>query len=247
MANKLFALASVSALAGLVVATSASGCSSTEVITQPIEAGAREATAPNGDAEEPPVSTCMVDQPLDATTVPYEPAAVHPGACPLQIIKVLEDLVASKPDGVPFSDVKTAIQNYDTTNKTSCAPCVFAADGDHWSPIVEKGGSIIVNTGGCMEVVSGKQACGQAWQQFDTCTNYGCKDCTTDAEKSDCYKAVGAKGGPCESATAAVTSACGASLLDYVDTCYPDGELTIAGPIKKQCIEGTGSPDAGPG
>src|SRR5262249_10767901 len=154
-----------------------------------------------------------------------------------------------------FADVKKAIQAYDPTFGPTCAACVFATAEQtpgHWAPVVEDGDKIIVNVGGCMEVVSGKVDCGKAWQQFDTCTEYGCMNCKTDAEKQDCYGVVGGSGGPCEAATAAVKSACGANLVDYVDACSPNGELTIAGPIKKQCIEGTtdgGNPptDAPPG
>jgi hypothetical protein len=238
MVNKLFALASVSALSGVVVAASASGCSSTQVITEQVDSG-HDARAAIGDNEEPVAPQCMVDQVLDATSVPYLPARVEPGSCTLQVIKTLEDLVANKPDGLPFSDVKKAIQGYDPTYGPKCAACVFAAATDHWAPIVEDGSNVIVNTGGCMEVVSGNTACGKAWQQFDTCTNYGCQNCSSDADKQNCYGAVGAPGGPCEAATTAVKSACGSNLVNYVNTCYPDGELTIAGPIKKQCIEGT--------
>jgi hypothetical protein len=240
MGNKLFALASVSALSGLVAATSASGCSSTEVITQSGDGGRDARNDRLGDQEEPLADTCMADQLLDHTTVGYKAAAVNPGKCTLGAIKVLEDLVKSKPGGVPFGDVKKALEGHDAT----CAKCVFAEETDKWAPIVEKAGKVIVNVGGCIEVVSGKTACGKAWQQFDTCTNFGCKDCTTDAEQTECFKSVGAKGGPCEAATRDLQAACGTDLLDYVDTCYPDGELTIAGPIKKQCIEGTVS-DAG--
>src|SRR5262245_6855270 len=137
MVNKFFALASLMALTGVVVAAASTtaGCSSTEVINVPFDGRAPDATTDRrsiGDNEEPEVLTCMVQGKLDATTVEYKPALVKPGACSAVETKLIEDLVAAKPDGVAFSDVKTALQQKNPT----CAACVFAEETDHWAPIV---------------------------------------------------------------------------------------------------------------
>jgi hypothetical protein len=243
MVNKFFALASLTALTGVVVAAASTtaGCSSTEVINVPFDSGVRDATVDRklGDNEEPPVLTCMVAGKLDATTVDYKPARVIPGACTEASIKTIEDLVASKPDGVPFSDVKTALQQQSAT----CAACVFAEETDHWAPVVEKSGKVFMNLGGCIEIVSGNVNCGKAWHQFDTCTNFGCQDCTSDSDLNQCYSDIIAAGAPCADAADNLRTVCGSGLRDYLNACYPDNQLTIVGPIRYQCING--NPDGG--
>jgi hypothetical protein len=184
----------------------------------------------SGDAGAP--LTCPASQTLDATTVPYLPPAVTAGACKESDITFLDGVVSGGTGGIQYGQVKTALQAHSAT----CAACVFAAATTKWAPIVEDGTNFTVNTGGCMEIVSGSTDCGKRWQQFDACTNYGCSACTTDKAKTDCYDVIATPTGACAAASTAVHSACGANLLDYVDTCFPSSDLTIAGPIRKQCI-----------
>ena len=76
MVKKLFALASVSALAGLVSAVSAAGCSSETVQTQaPTDAGGAtdakksdaKTTTPGDDEEDVEPESCLDTTPIDAT------------------------------------------------------------------------------------------------------------------------------------------------------------------------------------
>ena len=97
MIKKIFALASVTALTGLVAAVSASGCSSTTSVAdeggttvseaggdarKPIEAGPEEEAGP---------SSCPTTDPIDATTAPWKSPQVLPGSC---TEKMITDLVA---------------------------------------------------------------------------------------------------------------------------------------------------------
>ena len=44
--------------------------------------------------------------------------------------------------------------------------------------------------------------------------------------------------GACEAAWRTVEEACGPNFRAYVDACYPVGQLSLIGPIKRQCIGG---------
>jgi hypothetical protein len=249
MSKKLFALASVSALGGLVSATSSSGCSSTEVITVQSDA-ARDVVSDRriGDQEEPDIDTCMLGagretEQLDHTEVAYKSPAVTAGACSEQAIKDIETFIGTQPS-VLFADLKAELVK---KAGDACAKCVFAAETDKWAPIVEdaSGKVIDVNLGGCIELVSGSAACGKAYQQFDTCTTFGCSECTVTAEKAQCQKDIVSPGGPCEAAGDDLIGACTNKIVDYVGECYPAGSLLIAGPIRKQCITGSTIVDGG--
>jgi hypothetical protein len=251
MVNKWFALASVSALSALVAAAATTaGCSSTEVQNVPFDAGHDSALADRhiGDNEEPPVVTCMVQTILDATQLPYKPAAVQKGACTEHAIGTINDFVAANPNGASFTDVKKEIA---AKESQACADCVLALDDDTkttWAPFVlNADGTAISNTGGCFEVLSGSTACGKTWFQLDKCQNTACKACTTAADQDACFGDSIAAGAACGNAADAVRSACGSNLATYIKTCYPDSaKLDNEGSIRAQCITGgSGVVDSG--
>ncbi len=237
MVKKLYALASVTALGGLVAAVSASGCSSTEIITQPGDSGVGDAKRdvtqlPPEDAA--PAETCLEPKEIDATTVPYKPPAIKLNVCDTAALKVIDDLIAAKPKAT-FADLKQAL----TDHSAPCANCVFGPDGDTWPVIVENGDKIVaLNLGGCVGIVSGKEACGKAYQQWDLCLDSACQTCP-DAEKSDCSQGAQGPGKACGKASTALEEACGSNVNTFIQTCFKQGELTIKGPITQQCIGGS--------
>lgn len=208
MMKKMFALASVTALTGLVAAVAASGCSSTTSVsgdeggTSVSEAGT-DAKKPIEAGEEPDTgpATCPTTDPIDATTAPWKPPAVAQGSC---TEKMIVDLVAfvDANKSTPYADLKKQITD------PTCAACLFVKDGDKWGAFVEKAdGSFLRNNfGGCVAVTSGKEACGKAFSQFDDCLNVACQDCADDAATSKCQTAAGK--GACKDGAAAFVKEC---------------------------------------
>lgn len=208
MFKKVFALASVTALTGLVASVAASGCSSTTSVSgdeagtvteagtdarKPVEAGPEEEAGP---------STCPTTDPIDATTAPWNPPQALPGSC---TEKMITDLVAfvDANKSTPYADLKKQITD------PTCAACLFVKDGPKWGAFVEKAdGSFLRNNfGGCVAVTSGKEACGKAFSQFDDCLSVACQDCADDAATTKCNTAAGK--GACKDAAAAFVTECG--------------------------------------
>jgi hypothetical protein len=247
MVKKLFAVASVTALTGLVSTATVAGCSSDPEVRDTPSDGGQDATPDGNPPPVPPVDsgpeppgTCMVSDPIDATKGPYKSPRIKEGACDTGAVKLIEDLVASNKDAT-LDELKVALADY----STECAACVFAEEGDTWAPVVESGGKIVLlNSGGCIEIVSGKADCGRTSQQWINCIDVACSECPAE-EKEECDRDAQQVGGPCREARAAVAAACGSNNIEgYLDTCFNDGEITILGAVRTQCI-GTGVKDAG--
>ncbi len=247
MVKKAFAIASVTALTGMVVAIAAAGCTSNDEVT-PVEDGGSQpdvrkppppdADDDDGDGDGGDVK-CFDEKPLDVSGERYQPPRIQPGACTENVLAVIDDL-AAKPNAT-FDELKAAIVAQEST---VCAECVFGEDGDTWAPIVEKEGRIIaVNGGGCVDLVSEKADCGKAYYHWDLCLDVTCSKCTGSEAKS-CFQE--AQSTACKGASEALVAACGgteAEVNKHLSACFKAGEVTVKGPIREQCIKG-GEKDA---
>jgi hypothetical protein len=220
MIKKMFALASVTALTGLVAAVAASGCSSTTTETSN-EAGpvvsneAGDAKKPVPEAGEEPDAdmtggTCPTTDPIDATTAPWKAPTPPKVACTEKQIADLVAYVEANPK-TDYAKLKA------TVTDTTCAKCLFVPDTTNWGPFVEKAdGSFERNNfGGCVAAASGKESCGKAFSQFDDCLAVACQDCADDTATQKCNTA--AAKGACKTAASSFATECGNA--DAVDTC----------------------------
>jgi hypothetical protein len=208
MFKKMFALASITALTGLVASVAASGCSSTTSVneeggtTAVSEAGDAKKVVEAGPEEEAGPITCPTTDPIDATTAAWKPPQALPGSC---TEKMITDLVAfvDANKKTPYADLKKQVTD------ATCAKCLFVPDGDKWGVFVEKADGTFLrnNFGGCVAVESGKEACGKAFSQFDDCLSVACQDCADDAATTKCNTAAGK--GACKDAAAAFVKECG--------------------------------------
>jgi len=246
MLKRIFALASVSALTGLVSAVAAAGCSSDEPAAKsPLEAGSPnqngEGGANNGPTDgggggddEP---ACMEQDAIDETKFPYATAKKQANAC---TNKELEDLAqffiekAQNTEDISIGDWSKVVSE-------GCAKCVFSdGTGAEWSPILVKGDKLDnVNRGGCIEIASGKRSCGQAYQRVAECRLAACVDtCKTAEGFTECLQDVeGIFTGPCKSAYDTMQKECGQDLPNYEAACRGTN-FTFEGPIRVQCING---------
>ena len=242
MVNKLFALASVTALAGLVSAVGVAGCSET-VVESPAttdsgtdggktKGDAGPVTDDDDDTEEP---LCYSEDPVTGLSeVKYSPANVAAGACKTTVEKTINEFIDNNQQ-VSWDDLKAEVS---TKEGASCSACVFSKDSDaKWAPIVQAdNGGAGLNVGGCVELASGKEACGRAVYVWNLCLDAVCDKCTDDADKKDCYQ--GAQGTSCKEASDALGTECGNNVNSYLTAC---NDLFKA--IKAQCIGDGG--DAG--
>jgi hypothetical protein len=209
MIRKLFALASVSALAGLVSAMGAAGCAETTVQPGPSDdAGTdaktkADARAPVGDDEEPVVEQCYKDDAIDVSTYPYKPARVQAGSCTPAVFDVIKDVLEAGGGSASLSEVRDAIA---TKESATCVECVFAEDDDTWAPFVTSGETTVHNIGGCFEMLSGKASCGKAVQQWNKCLGKACEKCE-GAEGKECTQAVQTTA--CKDSTDNILKECG--------------------------------------
>ncbi len=175
--------------------------------------------------------------PIDATQFPYNKAkAKAPGAC------TAADLAAfSAYYKAHSADTGVDATAWGTSVSAACSSCIFtdasvnpSAD---WGPVVVTDGQLkTVNTGGCVELVSGKPDCGRAYQQYGDCTLEACLEkCTTQSDFAACRQDAAVLTGACKGAIDAVTSACGASVASYETACRGT-TYTFEGPIKVACI-----------
>ena len=223
MVKKLFALASVTALTGLMAAVAASGCSSSTPgdATPVTEAGPDAKTpTPKADAEPEPVvdsgpSNCPTTDKVDTSTVKFKtpnPSAV--GAC------VDADFIAME------KAVKGGAQSFDkiiaiTGVSAGCQACAYPAATTTWGPIVRGAtpADDATNPGGCLAITSGNDACGKAYAELDACRNEVCTDCA-DTDRSKCFTAsTKTKTSPCTPQVTALQTACGAAFTPAATAC----------------------------
>jgi hypothetical protein len=240
--KKLFALASVSALAGLMTTVAAAGCSSTETVTTTTDAGpdadASRREVSVGDDEEDPGVECPKNIPITEADldkeIGFKPATKTPGACPQGDITQLE---------ANFKD--TNIKSYfdlGTGLSADCKACVFSKDTDaNWQPIVgtaaNNGETGFINFGACFGAIEG-EACGKALQYEQFCYNIACNECaTTQTERQKCIGNAGDTGGMCEEFGKSTGTAC-PKLQDTAPQCN-----SVFDAVKTLC--GEESADAG--
>ncbi len=258
MMNKLFALASVSALAGLVSAVGVTGCSETTVASSPTDAGANTDVKDAGSQPDPEdddvIESCVSTESVDATQFPYKEAINAPGACTSDEAAKISAFFKADPSG------NVLVSDWSNEVSETCAACVFSAeDAEKWGPILVKDDRIAnVNQGGCIELLSGKPACGEAYQQVSSCVVVACLPpalggtgtCQTQEELDDCVRDTHAiVTGPCKEAYDKMDQECGSKLGEWQSSCKGSNYYTFEGPIKVQCIiGGTGTKaDAGDG
>ena len=247
--KKLFALASVSAIAGLMTTVTASGCSSTTTETSSSsssgstgDASTKDASTKDrtvvGDQEEDEVGDCPQDVPLTEADldkeIGWKEAKKTPGACSATDLTQLE---------ANFKD--TGIKTYFDLGKQlsdECFACVFAKDTDaNWGPIVgtaeNNGETGFVNFGACFGAVE-DPACGKALQYEQFCYNIACNECTTTStERQKCVEKAGSSG-MCTEFGDATAKACPNiqtsakqcnSIIDAAKTLCGSGVATDAG------------------
>lgn len=241
MVKKLFALASVSALAGLMAATGVAGCSTTE------EAPGGETTKDAGkdtgkktetdaatgddDDDDDVVKQCWKDDEVDTTEIPYKPPTINNEACGDDVMTQLKAYFKTEPNAT-LEQIQTFLKD---TYSEDCAACVIGDDsGDTWAPIVIVDDQSIINKGGCVSIVSGKEECGEAYHKWYECITASCSKCEegSDAEAA-CYDAISDTA--CKPAAEAIQTECGKSASTYISACGKGGELLITGPVEKQC------------
>jgi hypothetical protein len=264
--KKLFALASFTAITGIMVATTAAGCSSSSSsTTTPTDGGKSDAKPPppppppvvgdDGGGDDGGKSGCPPTTPIDAASLPWEdPAAPNLNQCTEANIKAMADAIKAgsvKTD----DDLKAAIGGAAGT----CSKCVFTdATKAPWGPLPEvndpKAGNqaVTVNVGGCYALGLKNNACGKALQNLEDCKFTACFDdaCPanpTSTQLQNCFTA--AEKGACKAIAASIQTACAGiqqAQLDAVAAdCEPDSrpdgsktEYTFEGPVRVQCITG---------
>jgi hypothetical protein len=252
MIRKLFALAGVSALGGLVSTAGSAGCSG-DPVSQALtpDSGTRTATeepksptkAPDGGTkkdDEKESKTCLTTEKVDATKIPYATVGTQPGACtPDEGAELLRYLNAQLANGADFTQADWAGSVSD-----KCAKCVFTEkDAPKWGVIInEKDAFYGYNFGGCIEMLTGSETCGRAVQQAMMCAEDACAKCSTEQELNACLADSELVERPCKDAVAKVESDCGRTIGQHLKTCNGDGIATL---IEFQCINGGTSGDAG--
>ncbi len=246
MVKRIFALASVSALTGLVSAVAAAGCSSDEPKAQaPLEAGSPNQNGDGGvgndredGGDEGDEQACMERDAIDATKFPYATAKKAPNACTAKELDELGKFFTDKAQNT--EDI--SINDWAKSVSDTCAKCVFSeTTAAEWSPILVKGDKLEnVNRGGCIEIASGKRSCGEAYQRVAECRLAACVDtCKTAEGFTECLQDVeGIFLGPCKAAYETMQKECGDNLQNYEAACRGNS-YTFEGPVRVQCVNGS--------
>jgi hypothetical protein len=244
--KKLFALASVTALTGLMAAVAASGCSSTTVAagsdpnTATPEAGGKtDAKKPDaGDvpAEDSAPGACGGTLAVDPTVLTWKSPTKTVGACSAADLDALVTYVENN-SSAQYSAWKGSV------TKKACSACIFGLESaTAWAPLLEdaKGQLVGLNVGGCIAIASGNDKCGKAYQNWFDCGFEACTDCPSgdSAALSKCRSASNKAGGGCKSYFDAVTTVCTDAVVSDAETACTGAKYVFEGPIKAQCIDG---------
>jgi hypothetical protein len=221
MVKKLFALASISALTGLLAtAGAAAGCSSTtsggesDASTSPDTSKATPKDSGIVDDGAVAPTTCPTTTPLTAADIEAQLKWVPPHAVQSVCGQAnLDDLKAainaSGTGGTKFTDIKAALGKGD--GGAGCVACAFSKDtAPNWQPYVETTTGTISNRfASCLAQVE-SAACGKAFFQFDICIKVVCNDtdCADATAVTACQKKAVAVGGACNDLGKAYVAAC---------------------------------------
>jgi hypothetical protein len=242
MVKKLFALASVTALTGLIAAVAASGCSSTDVINDTPDGTGGDTGKPDTgkpkeagpDPDEPATTgTCPSTDPITAADIEKQlnwlpPTAVQ-SVCTQTNIDDLKALFKSAPaTGVAFTDINAKLG-------ATCAACAFSTDKNttNWGIFAQYDGKSAVQneSGACFAVIK-DPACGKARFEWETCLDIACpeSDCGADKRQA-CFPKAYKVGGACKAITDAYVAACPdeQGLIDACGTTFKSLAVTCAG------------------
>jgi len=257
--RKLFMVASIASVAGVLTTTAVPGCSSS---SEPTTEGTDASTAPDvkrivpketgpDEPEEAAPKTCPNLTALKEAdfTTKWQPPPPVTSDCDQPAIDRLRAAFNASTAGVKFADIKTALG-------APCAACVFsplstdAGLATTWSIYVETSApgaaavTAISNTSASCFARLKDNACGKARNLFEQCLRRACVKedpampelggCKTDPDVTKCNGAP-AQGGPCKAITDAYVAAC-PDEPDYIKGC------NIYASIAASCAGGT---DAG--
>ena len=241
MIKKIFALASVTALTGLVASVSAAGCSSTTTAQDNSDTG----VVPNeaGDAKKQPFeagpepeagpTTCPTTAEITTTEIETSFKWMPPGAaqsvCGQKDVDALRDLFAKGMGSAKYSEIKTALG-------ATCGACAFTKEtATKWGLFIEDAAGKIAfdNSHGACEAIIDNDACGKADAEFSVCLDQACVDCADQTATDACFskaakgacKAVGAAGAkactvdpaPCDSVLSLLAIVCGGGVDGGLD------------------------------
>ncbi|MDB4944056.1 MAG: hypothetical protein JWP97_3590 [Labilithrix sp.] len=229
MVKKVFALASVTALSGLMISMAAAGCSSTtnvEVGGDASDAAVKDANRAdtNEPTEEAGAATCPITDTVDTSDLPYKsPNPAVTGACADADLIAMEQAV--KAGTVTTLDQLSTVAGV----SANCKSCAFGSgSAAMWAAIVSDvtigtETTTVLNTGACMTLVSGSDACGKAYSEWDTCLSFACQDCAGGPTQA-CNTA--AQSGACKAQTETLGTACTtAKVNNYLKACNDLGDV----------------------
>jgi hypothetical protein len=228
MVKKLFALASVTGLSGLVIAVAAAGCSSTTTIpgdvpdtgATPTDSGkGKETTPPKGDDDdttEAGPATCPSTDPVAAADLPWmPPTPTKVGACTQAQLDEFNKFLTDN----PTTTNAQFIDHIKKSSPTTCGACVVTdAAAATWGPLPSSNGDLVtINIGSCFSLVSGKEACGKAIQNEFDCEFVACGDCTDDTAFDSCRTK--SQKGACKPYVSGIATACNGVPATVDDAC----------------------------
>lgn len=250
MLKKLIALASITALSGVVAAA---GCSSSSnggdgtadsgAKDSGTDTGKRDSAPPVDDQDAEP-STC----PLPFPGVTEVKAAAAPKQVCTSIEKFIDDYIKANAQAT-FKDLEAAIKASAPTGGAACSACVFTKDADaSWGPIVFVGdqGGAFFNYGHCFATATGgTAACGKSIQQFEFCADEVCspdpEGCGSQTAADNCVRKISNDKNSCGQIP--IATDCGQALTPLSNLCK-----TALNVISNACEAVKGAPvDAGDG
>lgn len=232
-----------SVAAGLIAICAASACSNDDPKSEAAAADpavserepppkappstSNEATDDDDDKTAAP-GTCMdTSKPFDVGTVAYHPPAIEQGACTEADIAMFDGYMRDHPQA-SVNDIESSLAK----QSQRCSDCAFGAiDDEKWAVIVKDASSATVNGGGCVSAVSGKDACGKAYQEWNTCLNTVCASCTEEAERTECSNGAQQPNAPCGDPSGALFDACGNDVNAFLKTCFGGGIGAVLGAL----------------
>jgi hypothetical protein len=237
--KKLFALASITALGGLVLVVGCDGGGDSSLEMPPMTRPGRpqsDGGAFAKEAGEPglPGSDCKT--PIPTLHISYTKALKAAGACTIADLENLSAFFQAQSD----ANEDITISEWAAVVTETCSDCVFSdGSGGHWTPILTTSDDHVskINQGGCVEILSGNEACGKAYQQATECRLEACRDVGCHPDSKACFEGDASFAGKCKGAYNTMVIACGSELTAYEAACKSTA-FTFEGPIKVQCITG---------